>query len=393
MFLKRIPKFLSDHFRLVKWAFKYKYYQVFCWLLIAQSIYPGKANVANLSRWTPQWIVYKWMLRLLASDQWDFEAVFHWEWMQVYMLLPLPPNGIIYLTVDATLVEKTGKKNPVNGKTKIRKDDHWRYGFYVVVLMLGWGPYRLPIDFRVVRKKDDPDYKNQNQLFQEMLNDYFVPAWTSMVIVLADTGFASKENLKTIQGKRMFFVFSFARTWKFDDPDTGDYHHLKEFVKQINNNEYQKIWFKDIDGKRRCYWVYAKTVRLNVVGTVTMVISKKRRNTRPEKAKILVTNIPDISAREVVKLYTRRWYVECLFRELKSACGLGHHQVGKDAATVDRSVATSMMAYILILRFEYQRIPQDKHWSMLTLKHFFTCRVLQAQFDDRKSSKKKKKRA
>lgn len=390
--LKRIPKFISDHLRAVKCYFKFGHHHVFCWLLIAQCIYPGKQNLAELCRWTPSWILYKWMVRLLQSDQCDFLAVFRWEWEQIHRVLPAPPDGIFYLTVDKTTVEKTGKKGPASGKTKESTLGPWKYGFQVVVLMANWGPYRFPIDFRVLRKKTDPDYKKQNVLFLEMLEDFCPPCWAKKVIVLGDSGFASKDNMQAITKRRFYFVFSLARTWKFADDHHyhKKYHDIKSFVNQVGWFRCKKMWFRDISNRRRTYWIYSEQVPLNVVGTVTLVISKKTVNTKPEKAKILVTNIPGIEPRDVVQLYTRRWYVECLFKELKSACGLGHQQVTKKTERIDRAVTMSMCTYLLILRFEHERIQDDKHWSLLTLKHFFTFRLLQTQCDERNTARARK---
>ena len=61
-----------------------------------------------------------------------------------------------------------------------------------------------------------------------------------------------------------------------------------------------------------------------------MILSKQRRNHGPKQTKILVTNLPEVSARQVVDVYRRRWSVELLFKELKGATGLGQHQVTKD---------------------------------------------------------------
>lgn len=395
MLISRIPKFIADHLRAVKDNFKFGYYRVFCWLLIAQSIYPGKQNLAELSRWTPPWILYKHMVRLLQSDRWDFITVFRWEWQQLYIILPAPPDAIFYLTVDKTTVDKTGKKGPVNGKTKDSKQGEWKYGFQVVVLMANWGTYRFPIDFCVLRKKSDPEYKNANELFCEMLQRFIGPLWAKKVIVLGDAGFASKKNMQTIIGRDYYFVFSLARTWKFDktDPRCANYPYVKNFVDQVGLYRCKRMWFKGYDKKRHSYWIYSEQVTLNVVGRVTLVISKRRQNTLPEKSKILVSNIPGIEPRDIVYMYTRRWFVECLFHELKSACGLGQQQVTKKPERVQRAVAMSMMTYLFILRFEWQRIPKEKHWSIATLKYFFTCRLLQAQCDERKAIRTKKKAA
>ena len=57
-------------------------------------------------------------------------------------------------------------------------------------------------------------------------------------------------------------------------------------------------------------------------------LSKRWRNAGPDKTKIIVTNLPDVTA-EVISIYQRRWSVEVIFKELKSGLGLGEHQVTK----------------------------------------------------------------
>jgi hypothetical protein len=284
------------------------------------------------------------MVRLLESDQWDFISVFQWEWQQVYTVLPAPSDGIFYLTVDKTTVEKTGKKGPVSSKTKDSEQGEWKFGFQVVVIMANWGAYRFPIDFRVVRKKDSPDYKKPNELFLEMLEHFRPPIWATRVVILGDSGFASKNNMKAIIEHGYYFVFSLSRTWKFDPSDRHyrQSEYVKDFVKQAGWFGYKKMWFKACNQRRRAFWIFSEQVTLNVVGSVTMTVSKKRLNTKPENAKILVSNIPGIDPRDIVQLYTRRWFVECFFHELKSSCGLGHHQVTKEPERVDRSVAMSI---------------------------------------------------
>ena len=68
-----------------------------------------------------------------------------------------------------------------------------------------------------------------------------------------------------------------------------------------------------------------------------------------------------VTAREVVGVYRRRWAVELLFKELKGATGLGQHQVTKAPQRIERSVAISIMAYLMLLKFRAHDIP--KHGS------------------------------
>jgi hypothetical protein len=61
-----------------------------------------------------------------------------------------------------------------------------------------------------------------------------------------------------------------------------------------------------------------------------MVLSKPRRHDGPKQTKLLVTNLPAVTARPVVDVDRRRWAVELLIKELKGAMGSGQHQVTKD---------------------------------------------------------------
>ena len=50
---------------------------------------------------------------------------------------------------------------------------------------------------------------------------------------------------------------------------------------------------------RKTYWVYAKRLCLRDIGEVTLVLSKTGRNVSPGNTKLLVTNLPDVTARQV----------------------------------------------------------------------------------------------
>jgi hypothetical protein len=55
--------------------------------------------------------------------------------------------------------------------------------------------------------------------------------------------------------------------------------------------------------------------------------------------------------------------------------GLGQHQVTKDVARVERSVAVALMAYLLLLRLRAKQIKPGTSWSAFTLKQQFAWEV------------------
>jgi hypothetical protein len=73
--------------------------------------------------------------------------------------------------------------------------------------------------------------------------------------------------------------------------------------------------------------------------------------------------------------------IELLIKELKGATGLGQHQVTKDPQRVERSVAISVMAYLMIVKFRAQDIPEQGPWSLFSLKQNFTWQLGQVQIE------------
>jgi hypothetical protein len=115
------------------------------------------------------------------------------------------------------------------------------------------------------------------------------------------------------------------------------------------------------------------------VGEVTSIVSKKRRHDGPKQTKILVTTLPDVTARQVVDVYRRRWSGALLIKELKGATGLERHQVTKEPKRVERSIAIALMASLMLLKFRARDIPAPGPWSVFTLKRHFTWQRAQAQ--------------
>src|SRR5205823_13433048 len=131
------------------------------------------------------------------------------------------------------------------------------------------------------------------------------------------------------------------------------------------------------DGRRKDYWVFTRRAKLHKLGDVTIVLSKKRRNDGPKGVKIIVTNLTDVSVGAILSIYARRWGVELTIKELKSGLHLGQMQVTKDAGRVGRSVALSVLAYLVLVRLYGRDEALSKAWSLFKLKERFIGEVAQ----------------
>jgi Transposase DDE domain len=371
-----LPRCVSQCLRLLGPCFHHRHHLVFRWLLVLHLLYGDRANLKELSRHGPGHLAYQHYRRLLCAAYWCTKALLWWFADQALRALPPPTDGLLYLVGDSTLQGKRGSKHPVAQKTRLSHLHPYVFGFRIVFLMAQWGVYRVPVDFALLRRKDDAAYQTENALFRQMLREFRPPAWCQEIIVVADAAYASRSNMSLIQELGYWYVLALPRTWKFSNGKA-----LKALVTHLPCWWYTRICIPTVNGqRRRTFWVYAKRVRLRHLGDVTVVLSKGRRNEWPKQTKILVTNLPEmVTARQIVAMYLRRWWVELLVKELKGVVGLGQHQATKQVDRVERSVAVAVMAYLLLLRLQAKHIPADRPWSTFQLEQQLTWEVLQAQ--------------
>jgi hypothetical protein len=205
-----------------------------------------------------------------------------------------------------------------------------------------------------------------------MLQDFVPPAWVRQIVVVADAGFAANATLRLITEKHYTYVFAMPRTRKFTNGK-----HLRDLVQHLPKRCYSRRASHKPDGHRRDYWVFTRRATLHNLGDVTIVLSKKRRNDGPKGVKIIVTNLTEASAGAILSMYAWRWGVEVTIKELKSGLHLGQMQVTKTAERVGRSVALSVMAYLLLVRLYGRDDALGKNWSLFKLKERFIGEVAQ----------------
>jgi hypothetical protein len=132
---------------------------------------------------------------------------------------------------------------------------------------------------------------------------------------------------------------------------------------------------------RKTFWTYSTCLGLRHVGDVTVVLSKKGRNTGPQHTKLLVTNLAALTPSQVVCIYQKRWAIELMNWELKSGLGLGEHQVSGDTNRSEKSVGIAVLAYLFVLRVCHHEIVPGKPWSIFQLQHALRLRVMTNQVE------------
>jgi transposase len=196
------------------------------------------------------------------------------------------------------------------------------------------------------------------------------------VVVVADAGFASKGNLRLIQRRAWHYVFALPRTWKLTDGT-----HLRQLARHLPKSCYHRLASYTPDQRRKDYWVFVRRAELKLLGDVTILLSKRRRNSGPQQVKLIVTNLDNSSATHILNTYARRWSVEVTFKELKSGLHLGQMQVTRQPQRVARALLLPVMAYLLLLRLYGSELELEKGFTLFALKERFTQEVYQEQLD------------
>jgi hypothetical protein len=380
-----LPGFVTMVFRGMPTVWRGRHRLILCWLIFMQALSPGRKTLEEMARWTPATITAWRFGRLLKAAYWNVHLIVHWLAQDLLATLPPPPNGILYLFGVGSHADKRGTKNPVAQKGRISQQHPWFFGLRFVLLMAAWDGYRLPVGFRLIVPKRHADYRSENALFREMVGEFVPPSWAKLVIVGGDAAYGSKANMRMVQdrdtadqARRWGFVFAITRTWKTVEEKT-----LKNLVTHLPRQYYQRTQVpRETAGKgRRTFWTYHTRVCLRHVGDVTLVLSKKGRNVGPHNTKLLVTNLTELTPRQVVSIYQKRWAIELVHWELKSGLGLGEHQVSGDKERSEKSVGIAVLAYLFVLRVCHHEIVPGKPWSIFQLQHALRLRVMTNQLE------------
>ncbi len=368
---------------------------IFCWLIFMQAVHPGRHTLEEMARWTPASIPAWRFGRLLTAGYWNVHLIVSWLAQDLLVTLPAPANGILYLFGDGSHADKRGTKHPVAQKGRISQHHPWFFGLRFGLLMAAWDGERVPGDFRLILPKGHAKYRSETALFREMVGAFVPPCWAKLVIVGGDAAYGSKAHMAMVKARdtadtarRWGFVFAMARTWK-----TVENTSLKNLVTHVPHKYYQCTRVPREQGKgRKTFWTYSTCLCLRHVGDVTVVLSKKGRNTGPQHTKILVTNLAALTPSQVVCIDQKRWAIELMNWELKSGLGLGEHQVSGDTNRREKSVGIAVLAYWLVLRVCHHEIVPGKPWSIFQLQHALRLRVMTNQVEHKVKVKMAKTR-
>ncbi len=377
MLLSRIPQRVSTCLARLSVHFQNcpqgQHFRVLCWLLVALLLCQGAAKLKHLTRLMPASLRYWTVLRMVRAGYWDIGVLIAELAAEVLLTLPPPADGTLHLIGDTTLTGRTGDRQPLAHYTRMNQYQRFTFGQSLVLLIAQWGRVRVPVGAAVLDPKKRGD---QNVQFRQLLRRFQPPVWCRQVVVVADAGFASRDNLRLIQRQGWRYVFALPRTWKLSDGT-----HLKDLARHLPRQRYRRIASYSPDQRRKDYWVFVRRAELNLLGDVTILLSRRRRNCGPRNVKLIVTNLDSPSATQVLSTYSRRWSVEVCFKELKSGLHLGEMQVTREPQRVVKALLLPVLAYLLLLRLYGKEVEPNKGYSLTALKQRFVEETFKERLD------------
>ena len=104
----------------------------------------------------------------------------------------------------------------------------------------------------------------------------------------------------------------------------------------------------------------------------------KLKTATPDDVKILMTNALDMSASEVIELYSLRWQIELFFKELKSTLGFAQYSF-QNFNAVKAWVETTITTVLFLETLRAERLqdrrlsPDRRHWWETQRLHGLCC--------------------
>ena len=294
--------------------------------------------------------------RFLGQNIWAMEEIAEISLSQFFDHLQIKAHSTLFLIVDDTLVQKTGKKIPGCAWHKDGACKPHVFGHQWVLFALLYRDFLLPLWANLYHPKGTQGcgpFRTKILLVKRMLQVLRLPA-PCKVYLLADGWYWGKP------------LAQLCRTW--------GYH----MISQLRSNS---VLF--IDGKRAKVTTlstlrsvyrevslpfYGKHRTLRIArfvgliknfGKVSVVVVKEKR----KKPRYLVCTNLHLSASDILRYYAKRWKIEQMIKDLKQRLGFGDYQA-RNVQAIQRHVALVLLSYCVLIFLKILHWLRDKTTSL-----------------------------
>jgi len=271
----------------------------------------------------------------LARSHWDAAGLLNQAVWRLLRSLHPQPGEVIYLLLDDMRNGKRGQKMALLSKIYDHKNQCFVRGHMILTAAIVFRGVILP--WKVVlwkpKKMAGRSYRKSTRIAADLIEAFAPPAGLK-VRVLFDAFYLCPAVTKACEAKG-YKYFSVASKNRCFTPSTG--RRAKKQIRQIGPGLLKHAGH-NVRMRRARGWakmrIAALDGRLAKIGPVRMVLAKRPRN--PWKKMVaIVTNETNLTDRQIVAIYERRWAIELLFKELRQDLGLGEYQLQHEEAILN----------------------------------------------------------
>jgi hypothetical protein len=291
--------------------------------------------------------------RFLGQSIWVMEEVVEAALHQFFHTLQIKASSVLFLIIDDTLVQKTGKKIPGCGWYK----DHAQhmanvFGHQWVLSALLYKDFLFPFWAKLYHPKGTRGcgpFQTKITLAKRILKGLRLPL-SCKLYVLADSWYWAKPLVRVCRrcGYHMISQLkSNAILWV-----QGERKKVKTFLS--HQSSYREV----------SLFLYGKTKKLKIgkfigdikdLGKVAVVVVREKHK---KPIYLVCTNI-HLAAIHVVRYYAKRWKVEQMIKDLKQRLGLGDYQI-RSLYAIQRHVALVLLSYLVLTLLRVLQGLRDK---------------------------------
>jgi hypothetical protein len=298
-------------------------------------------------------------------------------------------NGLFLFLIDATLNSQAGQKAEntySTGNRKRRPCQGRRYGqnkraaknchsFTMGLLITPSGiriPFCKPYHTREYCQTKGLTHRTTAEAAADLIDELPLPEG-ARAVVLGDTAYDARVIRDACRRRGYTWIFPCNPERVLAGPK-GQRPKVRSLLKDWSSWPRQTVRLAPGQGKyvvyrrlsrhrigpkarARTFFVHQERRPVHSIGEVRLVFSTTQKDlgtATPDDVKILMTNDLRLSVRDVIELYSLRWQIELLFKELKSVLGLGQYRFRKFEA-VEGWVELALTAFLYL---EHYRVRQ-----------------------------------
>jgi len=227
------------------------------------------------------------------------------------------------LAIDDSLAHKSGKH--IEGANWFWDHTEHTYTFahQLVTSQYVTKFFHVPFHYRLYLKEEDGApgaFQSKLDLAIQLIEEAVISE-IPFSCVAADSWYFCDTIIK--------YLASIGKEWVFASKSNrkicvkGLWMPLREFANTLTQKDFKEVKITRTNGKVLSVWAFSKTVRMNKVGRVKIVISYLDEPFKGDPF-ILVTNRKEWLAVKILSTYAQRWPIETFYRDAKQNLGLEH---------------------------------------------------------------------